>query len=83
MAIRKYKRNYAKARARTKSREAYRSLMKKPKESIAKIASNFIGKSTYMSALEKGKRVKRRTLRNKSKNRPIRSRSRSRKTRRY
>ena len=51
---------YAKARARAKSRQAYRNLMKKPKKAVVKIASNFIGKATYKTAKKSKKRYSRR-----------------------
>ena len=53
---------YAKARARIKSRQVYRSSMRKPKRSVAKLFSNFVGKVTFKSA-RNGKPKRRATKR--------------------
>ena len=52
---------YAKNRARTKSRQVYRTNKYKPKRAILKKFSNFVGKATYETV--KSSRPKRRYTR--------------------
>ena len=55
--------SYAKARARKKARQVYRTNIRKPKKAVVKKFANFVGKATFKTARKsRGRRMMRRGM---------------------